>query len=61
MTGNHERKRNLKEVVLNADYDVFYKDNMYANFGDLGIAVKEMLETYSKTHKGHAEVSSIGT
>ena len=50
----------MKEVVLNADYDSFYKANMYSNFGDLGIAVKDMLETYSKTQKGHAEVSSIG-
>ena len=60
LTGAHDAKKDVKEVVLNADYDSFYKANMYSNFGDLGIAVKDMLETYSKTQKGHAEVSSIG-
>ncbi len=53
-------KKDFKEVVLNPDFDAFYKSHMYSNFGDLGVAVKDLLETYSKKSKGHGDVNSIG-
>lgn len=33
-------KKEFQEIVLSARQDDFYRRNMYANFGDIGVAVK---------------------
>ena len=33
-------KKEFLEIVLSARRDDFYRRNMYANFGDIGVAVK---------------------
>ena len=49
------------EVVLSPTQDSFFQSHMYANFGDLGAAVKGMLEEFSSERKTHENISSIGT
>lgn len=36
-------KQEFKEIVLSARQDEFFRKNMYANFGEVGIAVKVRL------------------
>ena len=33
-------KKDFQDIVLSARQDEFYSRNMYANFGDIGMAVK---------------------
>jgi len=54
----HIRKE-LKEVVLSCDQDRFFRGQMHANFGDLGSAVKELVETYSAKVKSNQRIATI--
>lgn len=49
----------LKEVVLSTTQDEFYKANCVANFGDLGVAVKQHINEYQKKTKTHAQIASL--
>ncbi|XP_072138855.1 vacuolar protein sorting-associated protein 45 [Mobula birostris] len=40
--------RDLKEVVLSADSDEFYANNMYLNFGEIGCNIKNLMEDFQK-------------
>jgi hypothetical protein len=33
---------------------------MFLNYGDLGVAVKELVETYSKNAEGNRKIDTIG-
>lgn len=41
-------KPEFAEAVLSARQDPFFKANMYSNFGDLGMAVKGMVDAASR-------------
>ncbi|KAJ4392068.1 vacuolar protein sorting-associated protein 45 [Gnomoniopsis smithogilvyi] len=49
----------LREIVLSADQDPFFKKNMYLNFGDLGGNIKEYVEQYQSKTKNNANIESI--
>ncbi|KAH3732984.1 vacuolar protein sorting-associated protein 45 [Pelomyxa schiedti] len=49
----------LREIVLSPDQDQFYRDSMFLNFGDLGAAVKELVETYRDKSKGNQNIQSL--
>jgi len=51
--------KDLEEVVLSAKDDKFYAANKFANFGDLGTAVKTLLDDYQKQTKMNENISSI--
>ena len=53
------KDKNLEEVVLAASQDAFYAANKYANFGDLGMAVKDLLEAYQKETKLNENIQSV--
>eukprot|EP00062_Callorhinchus_milii_P027708 gi/632991340/ref/XP_007884581.1/ PREDICTED: vacuolar protein sorting-associated protein 45 [Callorhinchus milii] len=40
--------RDLKEVVLSAENDEFYANNMYLNFGEIGSNIKNLMEDFQK-------------
>lgn len=48
------------EIVLATFQDPFYKDNIYSNFGDLGINVKKKVEELQAQSKGHKNIQTIG-
>ena len=50
---------NLDEVVLSSTQDGFFARHRYANFGDLGSAVKELIDEYQKNSKVTNKIESI--
>lgn len=51
--------KELKEVVLSAEHDEFYANNLYLNFGEIGQTIKELMEEFQKKAKKHQKVESI--
>jgi len=49
----------LEEVVLNTFADDFYERHQMSNFGDLGVAVKDLVEAYSTKRGEHSNIESI--
>jgi len=52
-------KKDLEEVVLSSTQDTFFARHRYANFGDLGEAIKAMLVDYQKKSKMNENIQSI--
>lgn len=52
-------KKDLEEVVLSCTQDDFFAANRHANFGDLGAAVKLMLDKYQSQTKMNENITSI--
>ena len=52
-------KGSLDEVVLSSTQDSFFARHRYANFGDLGSAVKELIDEYQKNSKMTNKIESI--
>lgn len=52
-------KKDLEEVVLSSTQDEFFARNRYANFGDLGAAVKDLLDKYQQSTKLNENINSI--
>ncbi|KAH8064424.1 hypothetical protein JL722_1294 [Aureococcus anophagefferens] len=53
------KDKDLEEVVRSATDDAFYAENKFANFGDLGMAVKDLLDDYQRQTKMNENISSI--
>ena len=54
-----KKKEELREVVLSCEQDAFFKDTMYMDFGELGEAVKGLLEQYQQQSKGNESIQSL--
>jgi len=54
-----EEAMKLEEVVLSCTQDAFFSEQRFANFGDLGTAVKTMLDDYQKETQMNEKISSI--
>lgn len=52
-------RKDLEEVVLSCSADDFFARNRYANFGDLGGSIKNLLDDYQKHAKMNENISSI--
>ena len=48
-----------RDVVLSADQDPFFNTHMYSSFGELGVAVKTIMEEYQGERKMHDNITSI--
>uniref|UniRef100_A0A8C7ZC65 Vacuolar protein sorting-associated protein 45 n=1 Tax=Oryzias sinensis TaxID=183150 RepID=A0A8C7ZC65_9TELE len=52
--------KDLKEVVLSAENDEFYANNLYLNFGEIGTNIKNLMEDFQKKRpKGQEKLESI--
>lgn len=51
--------KDLHEIVLSATQDDFFARNRYSNFGDLGTAIKAMLDNYQRMSKKNDNINSI--
>ena len=49
-----------RQIVLASSQDKFFQAHMHENFGDLGMAVKSLIDKYSAAKGSHATVKSIG-
>lgn len=52
-------EQQLKEIVLNADQDPFYKKCIHLNLGDLGQEIKNYVDEYQLKHKSTMNIESI--
>ncbi|KAH3840997.1 hypothetical protein DPMN_114455 [Dreissena polymorpha] len=51
--------KELQEVVLSAEHDEFYANNMYMNFGEIGNNIKTLMDEFQKKSQSQAKVESI--
>ncbi|KAK1275537.1 hypothetical protein QJS04_geneDACA023269 [Acorus gramineus] len=48
-----------QEVVLSSEQDAFFKANMYENFGDLGMNIKQMVDEFQQIAKSNQNIQTI--
>mmetsp|Transcript_26975 Transcript_26975/g.43432 ORF Transcript_26975/g.43432 Transcript_26975/m.43432 type:complete len:370 (-) Transcript_26975:4580-5689(-) len=51
-------KSDMEEIVLSLS-DQFFETHMFSNFGDLGEAIKELLDSYQKLQHSNKKINSI--
>ena len=51
--------KDLEEVVLSPTQDEFFARHLRSNFGDLGVAVKQLLDDYQRLSKRNENITSI--
>lgn len=49
----------LELIVMSANQDQFFEENLLSNFGDLGVNIKKYVELYQKQTKNTAKIESI--
>merc|ERR1712051_740538 len=49
----------IGEAVLNSFSDDFFQEHQPSNFGDLGVAVKSLVENYSRRRGENSNIESI--
>lgn len=52
-------KKEMQEVVLSPEHDEFYRENMYLNFGEIGVNIKTLVDHYQEKSKSQAKIESI--
>uniref|UniRef100_K3WVQ4 Vacuolar protein sorting-associated protein 45 n=1 Tax=Globisporangium ultimum (strain ATCC 200006 / CBS 805.95 / DAOM BR144) TaxID=431595 RepID=K3WVQ4_GLOUD len=52
-------RKDMIELVLSATSDSFFEKHMNANFGDLGMAVKKLVDEYQAKTQTHENIQSI--
>lgn len=52
-------RKDMVELVLSAASDAFFEKHMHANFGDLGMAVKQLVDEYQAKTQTHENIQSI--
>lgn len=50
----------LQELVLSSDQDSFFKSNMYENFGDIGMNIKNLVDEFQQVSKSNQNIQTIG-
>lgn len=50
----------LQEVVLSSEQDSFFKSNMYENFGDIGMNIKQLVDEFQQVSKSNQNIQTIG-
>lgn len=53
-------KENENEFVISCIHDDFYKKNMFANFGELEMNIKEEIQKLSMQKQQNVQIQSIG-
>jgi len=48
-----------KQMVLSAQQDSFYREKMFKNFGDFGIAIKSLVDEYQVKKKLNSDINTI--
>lgn len=51
--------KDLDEIVFSVEGDSFLQDNVYANFGEVGNALRKLVDTFQLKHKGHERIETI--
>ncbi|WIA34599.1 hypothetical protein OEZ86_012919 [Tetradesmus obliquus] len=48
-----------REVVVDPASDEFYRSHLFANYGEVGLSVKELVDKFSSQSAAHKQVSSL--
>ncbi len=59
LTGREGVPEEVKKVILSAETDEFYRLNMYANFGEIGQTMRNMIHKFQEKKKSHSKVESM--
>ncbi|XP_072166746.1 vacuolar protein sorting-associated protein 45-like [Diadema setosum] len=51
--------KDLQEVVLSAEQDEFYANNLYNNYGEICTRIKELMEEFQKKSQSQKKIESI--
>lgn len=51
--------KDQQEVVLSSEQDSFFKANMYENFGDIGMNIKQMVDEFQQIAKSNQSIQTI--
>eukprot|EP00742_Colponemidia_sp_Colp-10_P003657 GILJ01003892.1.p1 GENE.GILJ01003892.1~~GILJ01003892.1.p1 ORF type:complete len:588 (-),score=99.65 GILJ01003892.1:174-1937(-) len=52
-------KPELEQLVMSQEQDRFFADNMFGNFGDLAVAIKEYVDLYQQQTNSNTKIQSI--
>lgn len=58
-TPRHSQQAGATDFVVSSLHDEFFSKNMYSNFGDMGMAVKNLVDQVSADHKTVRDFDSI--
>ncbi|KAL6214004.1 hypothetical protein ACLB2K_013442 [Fragaria x ananassa] len=51
--------KDQQEVVLSSEQDAFFKKNMYENFGDIGMNIKQLVDEFQHISKSNQNIQTI--
>ncbi|KAM5562436.1 vacuolar protein sorting-associated protein 45 [Rosa sericea] len=51
--------KDQQEVVLSSEQDGFFKKNMYENFGDIGMNIKQLVDEFQHISKSNQNIQTI--
>ncbi|CAN6543562.1 hypothetical protein ACFX13_034774 [Malus domestica] len=51
--------KDQEEVVLSSEQDAFFKKNMYENFGDIGMNIKQLVDEFQQISKSNQNIQTI--
>eukprot|EP00053_Salpingoeca_punica_P013500 m.122115 g.122115 ORF g.122115 m.122115 type:complete len:553 (+) comp16218_c0_seq1:187-1845(+) len=51
--------KDLREIVINADQDAFFQQNMFLNFGEIGDNIRQLVNKFQQTTKSHEHLDTI--
>ncbi|BBH08803.1 vacuolar protein sorting 45 [Prunus dulcis] len=51
--------KDQQEVVLSSEQDGFFKKNMYENFGDIGMNIKQLVDEFQQISKSNQNIQTI--
>jgi vacuolar protein sorting-associated protein 45 len=54
-----DASKQKQPMVISSSADVFFQQNMYANYGDLGLAVKKLVDDFQAVSKMNKHIDSI--
>eukprot|EP00163_Fabomonas_tropica_P009627 TRINITY_DN1944_c0_g1_i3.p1 TRINITY_DN1944_c0_g1~~TRINITY_DN1944_c0_g1_i3.p1 ORF type:complete len:525 (-),score=148.96 TRINITY_DN1944_c0_g1_i3:65-1639(-) len=52
-------RKDMQQIVVNGGQDDFYRENMYLNFGDLGMNIKTLVDDFQAKSHTTKDISSI--
>lgn len=59
MSGIQSVPKDMTEVVLSAEQDPFYANNIFMNFGEIGQNIKQLMDQFQAKAKSHKKIESI--
>jgi len=59
LTDRPEISEDLRQLTMSSTSDAFFRQNMYANFGEIGQTVKTLVNQFQEKSKSHQVLSKL--